>query len=278
MALKTKRPVTPGSRYRTSVDFVELGGEGKQKPLLGKIGNRAGRGSGGRISVRRRGGRHKRRYRIIDFRRLNHGVPGKVISVSYDPNRSANIALISYADGDKAYILAPKGLSIGNVVISGSEAPIEIGNTLPLEKIPLGINVHNIELSLGKGGQLTRAAGGRATVIAKDGDYVSIRLPSGEVRLVFHKCVASIGEVGNQDHMNASLGKAGRARWLGKRPKVRGVAMNPVDHPHGGGEGKSSGGRHPVSPWGKATKGAKTRKVRKTSSTFIVSGRKRRKR
>lgn len=277
MALKKSKPITPGRRFSTGSDFGELQGDAAVKALLKPMANRAGRGAGGRISVRRRGGRHKRRYRVVDFRRDKLGVPGTVAAVAYDPNRSANLALVVYADGDKRYMLAPRGITVGRSVMSGPQAPIEVGNALPLRNIPLGITVHNVELSRGRGGQLARAAGGRATLVAKEGDYVTLRLPSGEVRMVFHECMASIGEVGNQDHMNISLGKAGRARWLGRRPKVRGVAMNPHDHPHGGGEGKSSGGRHPVSAWGKPTKGAKTRRRRKASSTFIVTRRKGRK-
>lgn len=277
MALKKSKPITPGRRFSTGSDFGELQGDAAVKALLKPMANRAGRGAGGRISVRRRGGRHKRRYRVVDFRRDKLGVPGTVAAVAYDPNRSANLALVVYADGDKRYMLAPRGITVGRSVMSGPQAPIEVGNALPLRNIPLGITVHNVELSRGRGGQLARAAGGRATLVAKEGDYVTLRLPSGEVRMVFHECMASIGEVGNQDHMNISLGKAGRARWLGRRPKVRGVAMNPHDHPHGGGEGKSSGGRHPVSAWGKPTKGAKTRRRHKASSTFIVTRRKGRK-
>ena len=277
MPLKKSKPITPGSRFATGSDFAELQGDADVKALLRPLGNRAGRGAGGRISVRRRGGRHKRRYRVVDFRRDKLGVPGTVLAVGYDPNRSANLALVCYADGEKRYMLAPRGLTAGRSVVSGPKAAIEVGNALPLKNIPLGMTVHNVELALGRGGQLARAAGGRATLVAKEGDYVTLRLPSGEVRLVFHECMASIGEVGNQDHMNTSLGKAGRARWLGRRPKVRGVAMNPVDHPHGGGEGKSSGGRHPVSAWGKPTKGAKTRRRRKASDAFIVTRRKGRK-
>ncbi|MDE0006955.1 MAG: 50S ribosomal protein L2, partial [Gammaproteobacteria bacterium] len=273
MPLKKSKPITPGSRFATGSDFAELEGDADVKTLLRPLGNRAGRGAGGRISVRRRGGRHKRRYRVVDFRRDKLGVSGTVLAVGYDPNRSANLALVCYADGEKRYMLAPRGLTVGRSVMSGPKAAIEVGNALPLKNIPLGMTVHNVELALGRGGQLARAAGGRATLVAKAGDYVTLRLPSGEVRLVFHECMASIGEVGNQDHMNTSLGKAGRARWLGRRPKVRGVAMNPVDHPHGGGEGKSSGGRHPVSPWGKPTKGAKTRRRRKASNAFIVTRR-----
>jgi large subunit ribosomal protein L2 len=209
-------------------------------------------------------------YRSIDFKRDKVGVLGKVVSIEYDPNRSSNIALVSYADGEKRYILAPKGLAVGASVINGPNAPIEVGNALPLEQIPLGFTVHNVELNLGKGGQMVRSAGVGALIAAKEGDYVTLKLPSGEMRMVFKKCMATIGAVGNEDHMNTQLGKAGRKRWLGVRPTVRGMAMNPVDHPHGGGEGKSKG-IHPVTPWGQPTKGYKTRKKHKPSSRFIVS-------
>lgn len=277
MPTKQSKPMTPGSRFHSGLDFNELEGEAREKSLLKALSEKAGRGAKGRISVRRRGGGHKRRYRVVDFRRDKVGVPGRVVAIGYDPNRTANLALIHYQDGEKRYILAPRGLAIGATVVSGPEAAAELGNALPLERIPLGMTVHNIELQLGRGGQLARSAGGGANVLARDRDYVSLRLPSGEVRMVFQKCMATVGEVGNQDHMNIALGKAGRARWLGRRPKVRGVVMNPHDHPHGGGEGKSSGGRHPVTPWGKPTKGAKTRNPRKTSSAFIVTRRKGRK-
>ena len=277
MPTKSTKPNTPGTRYLTGLDFSDLEGDAREKALVKGLPGKAGRGAKGRISVRRRGGRHKRLYRAVDFRRDKAGVPGRVSAIGYDPNRTANVALIQYADGEKRYILAPRGLAVGATVLSGPEATVEVGNALPLERIPLGMTVHNVELQLGRGGQLARSAGGRATIVAREGDYVSLRLPSGEVRMVFHKCMATIGEVGNQDHMNISHGKAGRARWLGRRPKVRGVVMNPHDHPHGGGEGKSSGGRHPVTPWGKPTKGAKTRNPRKGSSAFIVTRRRGRK-
>lgn len=234
----------------------------------------AGRGQKGQISVRRRGGGHKRLYRFIDFLRNKHGIPGKVAAIEYDPNRSANIALINYADGEKRYIIAPEGLKVGASVVSGADAAPTLGNALPLGKVPLGTMVHNIELTLGRGGQMARSAGARATVAAKDGDYVTLKLPSGEMRMVFHACYATIGTVGNLDHMNVALGKAGRARWMGRRPAVRGIAMNPIDHPHGGGEGKTAEGRHPVSPTGVPTRGFKTRHKRKTSSRFIVKRRK----
>ena len=274
MGLKKYRPKTPALRQRVSLTSDEITAVESEKSLVKGLSFKAGRGAKGRISVRRKGGRHKRRYRMIDFRRDKIGVPGKVCSVVYDPNRSANIALVSYLDGEKRYILAPNGLTVGSMVESGPKAPLQIGNAMPLENVPLGMQVHNVELTHGKGGQLVRAAGAAATVVAKEGDYVTIRLPSSETRMVFKKCYATLGEVGNTDHMNVSLGKAGRSRWLGRRPKVRGVAMNPHDHPHGGGEGKSSGGRHPVSPTGVPTKGYKTRKRKKYSDSFIVNRRK----
>lgn len=274
MGIKQYKPRTPTLRYKTGLTFQEITSEEALKTRLKGLPFKAGRDSNGRISVRRRGGRHKRKYREIDFKRDNIGVPGKVFSIEYDPNRSANIARIHFADGDKRYILAPKGLAVGATVVSGDNAPVEIGNSLPLEHIPLGITVHNVELTLGKGGQLVRSAGAGAVIAAKEKDYVTLRLPSGETRLIFRKCRATVGEVGNEDHMNISLGKAGRSRWKGRRPKVRGVVMNPHDHPHGGGEGKTSGGRHPVSPWGQPAKGFKTRKKNKQSSKFIVKKRK----
>ncbi|MEW5816800.1 MAG: 50S ribosomal protein L2 [Spirochaetota bacterium] len=274
MGIKAYKPITSSLRFKTGLDFQEITTTTPAKSLTKGLPFKAGRGAGGRISVWHKGGRHKRKYRTIDFKRDKSGVPGKVVSIEYDPNRSAFIALVNYVDGEKRYILAPKGITIGRIIESGENAPIEAGNTLPLNKIPLGMNVHNVELQLGKGGQLVRAAGTSAVVVAKEGDYVTLKLPSGEMRLIFHKCYATLGEVGNEDHMNISLGKAGRSRWLGRRPTTRGVAMNPHDHPHGGGEGKTSGGRHPVTPWGQPTKGYKTRKKRKTSSKFIVKRRK----
>lgn len=274
MGIKKYNPRTPSLRYKTTLTFEELTTSTSEKSLTKGISKNAGRGAGGRISVRRRGGGHKRKYREIDFKRNKHDIPGKIASVEYDPNRSANIALVVYADGEKRYILAPKGLTIGARILSGERAPLDIGNALPLKNIPLGVAVHNVELQLGKGGQLVRSAGAVATVVAKEGDFVTLKLPSGEMRMIFGECYATIGSIGNEDHMNVSLGKAGRSRWLGRRPKVRGVVMNPVDHPHGGGEGKTSGGRHPVSPWGMPTKGYKTRKKSKTSSKFIVKKRK----
>ncbi|MDR2943108.1 MAG: 50S ribosomal protein L2 [Treponema sp.] len=271
MGIKTYKPITPGMRQWTSLDFSELTKDVKpEKSLTKGKKERAGRDSFGRISVRHKGGGHKRRYREIDFKRDKTGIPGKVASIEYDPNRSANIALINYKDGEKRYIIAPKDLKVGAVVVSGPDASIEPGNALPLENIPLGFTVYNIELTLGKGGQLVRSAGTGALIAAKEGDYVTIKMPSGEMRMVFKKCYATIGSVGNEDHMNVTLGKAGRKRWMGVRPTVRGMSMNPVDHPHGGGEGKNKG-IHPVTPWGQPTKGYKTRKKHKPSSRFIVS-------
>jgi large subunit ribosomal protein L2 len=271
MGIKTYKPITAGMRQWTSLDYTELTKHIRpEKSLVRGCPEKAGRDSNGRISVRHKGGGHKRRYRIVDFRRDKIGVPGRVAAIEYDPNRSANIALINYADGDKRYIIAPKGLVVGAQVMSGPDAPIEAGNALPLENIPLGFTVHNVELTLGKGGQMVRSAGVGALLAAKEGDYVTLKLPSGEMRMIFKKCYATIGTVGNEDHMNVTLGKAGRKRWLGVRPTVRGMAMNPVDHPHGGGEGKNKG-IHPVSPWGQPTKGYKTRNKHKPSSRFIVS-------
>ena len=271
MGIKTYKPITPGMRAWQSLDYSVLTkGVKPEKSLTRGMKERAGRDSNGRISVRHKGGGHKRLYRIIDFKRDKIGIPGKVASIEYDPNRSANIALINYKDGEKRYIIAPKELKVNAQIISGPNVPIEAGNALPLENIPLGFTVHNIELTLGKGGQMVRSAGGGALVAAKEGDYVTLKLPSGEMRMVFKKCFATIGTLGNEDHMNVQLGKAGRKRWLGIRPTVRGMAMNPVDHPHGGGEGKSKG-IHPVTPWGQPTKGFKTRKKHKPSSRFIVS-------
>jgi len=274
VGIKKYKPNTPGLRFKTTLDFSEITTDKPEKSLTKGLSYSAGRGAGGRISVRRRGGGHKKKYRVIDFRRDKYGVPGKVAEIEYDPNRSANIALVNYVDGEKRYMLAPKGLTVGEFVQSGADAPVKLGNSIPLENIPLGIAVHNVELQLGRGGQLVRSAGTSAMVVAKDGDYVTLKLPSGEMRMVFKKCSATIGGVGNEDHMNVTIGKAGRSRWLGKRPKVRGVVMNPHDHPHGGGEGKTSGGRHPVTPWGVPTKGYKTRKKKKLSGKFIVKKRK----
>jgi len=274
VAIKSYKPRTPSLRGTTQLSYNEITTDRSEKSLTKGLAFKAGRDTKGRISVRRRGGRHKRSYREIDFRRDKHGVPGKITTIEYDPNRSANIALVVYKDGEKRYVIAPRGIKIGTTIVSGPDAPIEVGNALPMERIPVGMTVHNVELQLGKGGQLCRSAGTSATIVAREGDYVTMRLPSGEMRLIFKQCYATLGEVGNEDHMNVSIGKAGRSRWLGRRPKVRGVAMNPHDHPHGGGEGKTSGGRHPVSPWGMPTKGYKTRQKRKFTNRFIVKRRK----
>ncbi len=274
MALKTYKPNTPGLRQKTTLVFSELTASKPEKSLTTGLNKKAGRDSNGRISVRRRGGGHKRSYRTIDFKRDKYGIPGTVKTIEYDPNRSANIALVFYADGEKRYMIAPRGLTVGTSVISGPEVPIASGNALPLKNVPLGLSVHNVELTRGRGGQLVRSAGLGATVVAKEGDYVTLRLPSGEARMVFGECYATLGQLGNEDHMNVTLGKAGASRHLGRRPKVRGVAMNPVDHPHGGGEGKTAAGRNPVTPWGKPTKGGKTRSKKKPSSAFIVKKRK----
>jgi large subunit ribosomal protein L2 len=275
MGIRKYKPVTNSTRYKSVLDFAEITSDTPHKALVTSVNYKAGRGHDGKISVRRKGGRVKRKYRIIDFKRLKHGIPAIVKTVEYDPFRTSFISLICYKDGVYAYILSPAGLNVGDTIVSGPASEIKLGNSLPLEKIPPGTNVHNVELHIGKGAQITRTAGSFATVAAKDGDYVSLKLPSGEVRKIRKECYATVGIVSNKDHNLISIGKAGRSRWLGKRPKVRGVVMNPVDHPHGGGEGKTSGGRHPVSPWGKPTKGYKTRKKTKPSDKFIVQGRKR---
>jgi len=270
MGVKRFKPTTPSRREMTVSDFAEITKSKPEKSLVVHLKKHSGRNGQGKITVRHRGGGAKNKYRIIDFKRNKDGVPAVVNAIEYDPNRTANIALLFYVDGEKRYIIAPKGLLVNAQVISGPKAPIEIGNALPLEIIPLGFTVHNVEMTLGKGGQLVRSAGNGAVVAAKEGDYVTLKLPSGEMRMIFKKCYATIGTTGNEDHMNVVIGKAGRSRWLGIRPSVRGMAMNPVDHPHGGGEGKAKG-KHPVSPWGQPTKGYKTRKKHKPSSRFIVS-------
>ncbi len=269
MPIKKFRPITPSLRYRTVADFSDLTSKEPEKSLLEPLKKKGGRNNNGRITMRRRGGGHKRSYRRIDFKRNKLGVPAKVAAIEYDPNRSARIALLHYADGEKRYILSPNGVKVGDRIEAGEAAEIKVGNALPLEKIPLGMEVHNIELTHGRGGQIVRSAGGSAQIMAKEGNYVQLRLPSGEVRAVRKECFATIGQVGNLDHENVVVGKAGKSRWLGIRPHVRGVAMNPVDHPHGGGEGKSSGGRHPVTPWGVPTKGYKTRKKKKSNKYII---------
>ncbi|UCF68420.1 MAG: 50S ribosomal protein L2 [Acidobacteriota bacterium] len=269
MPIKKFKPTSPGRRQMEVVRSAEISTDSPHKQLLRPWKRSGGRGAKGRTTIWHRGGGHKRRYRLIDFKRDKIGVPGRVATIEYDPNRSANIALISYADGEKRYILAPHGLQLGQQVISSDEADILVGNCLPIQSIPLGTMVHNVELRPGKGGQLVRSAGSSAQILAKEGKYAQVRLPSGEVRKVLIVCRATIGQVGNVDHGNVSIGKAGRVRWRGRRPVVRGVVMNPVDHPHGGGEGKSSGGRHPVTPWGVPTKGHKTRNNPRTNK-FIV--------
>ena len=274
MGLKKFKPVTPTLRYKTVLDFSEITAEQPCKPLTSGRKEKAGRGFKGRITVRRRGGGHKRRYRLIDFKRDKYGVQGRVATIEYDPNRSANIALIHYADGEKRYIVAPDSLAVGDTVVSGEKVEIKPGNALPMKNIPLGTNIYNIELHRGKGGQLVRSAGTAAVITAKEGSYCLVKLPSGEIRKIHHECFATIGEAGNKDHGLVSIGKAGRSRWMNMRPKVRGVAMNPIDHPLGGGEGKSSGGRHPCSPTGLPAKGYKTRKKHKISDRYIVSRRK----
>ncbi|RII25886.1 MAG: 50S ribosomal protein L2 [Geobacter sp.] len=272
MAIKSYKPTSAGRRHQTCSTFEEITCTKPERSLLEHKNKTGGRNSFGRITSRHIGGGHKQKYRIIDFRRDKLNIPARVVSVEYDPNRSARIALLIYADGEKRYILSPLDLKVGDTVISSLEADIKPGNTLPLKAIPLGTIIHNIELKIGKGAQLARSAGTFAQLMAKEGKYAQVKLPSGEVRMVLQECMATIGQVGNIDHENVSIGKAGRSRWLGKRPKVRGVAMNPVDHPHGGGEGRTSGGRHPVTPWGIPTKGYKTR-TNKTSTRFIVKKR-----
>ncbi|MBT3590546.1 MAG: 50S ribosomal protein L2 [Candidatus Marinimicrobia bacterium] len=274
MGVKYLKPTTPGSRFASRSDFAEITTDKPEKSLTKALRKKGGRNNTGRITVRRRGGGHKRRLRLIDFKRNKFNIPGKVATIEYDPNRSAFISLIHYADGEKRYILSPLDLKVGDTIISGDEVPLKIGNALKIKNIPSGMDVHNIELIPGKGGQMVRTAGAYAQIMAKDGGHVSVKLPSGEIRLVPENCMATIGQVGNRSHEQIVSGKAGRSRWLGKRPKVRGGVMNPVDHPHGGGEGKTSGGRHPVSPWGVPTKGYKTRKKNKKSNDLIVKRRK----
>jgi len=273
--IKSFKPITPGRRQMTVSTFQEITTDQPEKSLLAPLHKKAGRNNQGKITVRHQGGGHKRKYRIIDFKRNKDGIPGRVATIEYDPNRTANIALINYADGEKRYIIAPKGLKVGDVIESGPNVDIKVGNCLPLENIPVGTLIHNIELKPGKGGQLVRAAGGEAQLLGKeDGKYVSIRLASGEVRRVLKACRATIGTVGNEDHELIKIGKAGRSRWLGRRPVVRGVVMNPVDHPHGGGEGRAPIGRKsPMSPWGKPTLGYKTRKKNKASNKYIIRSR-----
>jgi large subunit ribosomal protein L2 len=274
MPVKQFKPMTAGTRFRATNDFSEITRKGPEKSLTESLSKSGGRNHHGRITSRRRGGGHKQKYRIIDFKRNKFGVPAQVLAIEYDPNRSANIALVEYSDGERRYILHPAGLNVGDTVQSGPGADIRTGNAVPLSEVPLGTTIHNIELRPGKGGQMARSAGSGVQLVAKEGDFVTLRMPSTEMRLVRRECLATIGQIGNLDHSKQSIGKAGANRWRGQRPKVRGVAMNPVDHPLGGGEGKSSGGRHPVSPWGKA-EGVKTRKRKKNTNKYIVRGRKR---
>ncbi len=273
MGIRSLKPVTPGSRFATRPDFADLTTSTPEKNLTTALRKTGGRNNKGRITMRHRGGGHRRRYRIIDFKRNKFDIPSKVATIEYDPNRSAYIALLHYADGEKRYILAPVGLKVGDELISGENVELKVGNSLSLKNIPAGMMVHNVEMIPGKGGQIVRSAGTVARIMARDDGFVTLKLPSDEIRLIPEKCMATLGQVGNRTHNQVVSGKAGRSRWLGRRPKVRGVAMNPVDHPMGGGEGKSSGGRHPVSPTGVKSKGFKTRKKNKKSSELIVKRR-----
>jgi len=275
MVIKRVKPTSPGRRFQTYVSNDEITTSKPEKSLLKIIKKSGGRNAKGRVTARHRGGGHKRYYRVVDFKRDKIGIPARVASIEYDPNRSARIALLNYADGEKRYILAPLNLKVGDQVMAGPDADIKPGNTLPLKNIPLGTHIHNIELRLGKGGQIVRSAGTFAQLMAKEDRYALVKLPSSEVRMVLLNCMATVGQLGNVIHENVDLGKAGRKRWLGRRPKVRGVAMNPVDHPMGGGEGRSSGGRHPCTPWGVPTKGYRTRKNKRTDK-FIVKRRSKR--
>jgi large subunit ribosomal protein L2 len=274
MGIKSFKAITPGQRYKTVSTFEQVTKSEPEKKLTRGIKKSGGRNNSGNVTSRHRGGGNKRRYRDIDFKRHKRNIPARVAAIEYDPNRTARIALLYYADGEKKYILAPDGLKVDDIVESGENAKLQQGNALPLEKIPVGVSVHNIEIRENKGGQLARSAGTAVQLLAKEGNWAMLKLPSGEVRKVSLKCYATLGQVSNVDHFNISIGKAGRSRWLGRRPHVRGVAMNPIDHPMGGGEGKSSGGRHPVSPWGQLAKGLKTRKKNKPSNAFIVKKRK----
>lgn len=274
MALKTFKPTTPSLRFTQLPAFDEITKQKPERSLTVARRSKAGRNAAGRITIRHRGGGHRRKFRMIDFKRDKYGIPAKVAAIEYDPNRSARIALLNYRDGEKRYILAPVGLQVGAMVMSGPDAEPVVGNALPLAKIPLGLAVHNLEVTPGRGAQMVRSAGQSAQLMAREGGFAHVKLPSGEIRMINVKCLATVGQVGNVEHDSVSLGKAGRKRWLGIRPTVRGVAMNPVDHPMGGGEGRTSGGGHPVTPWGQLTKGKKTRARRKTSGKFIVSRRK----
>lgn len=274
MAIRKFKPNTPGTRYMSVPTFDEITKTEPEKSLTTKLTKSGGRNNHGRITTRFRGGGHKRRYRVIDFKRDKHNIPAKVFSIEYDPNRSSRIALLHYADGEKRYIIAADGMKVGDTVMSGTGVEIKVGNALKLKDMPLGSFLHNVEMKPGKGGQLGRSAGTAIQLVAKDGKYASLKLPSGEVRMILLECMATYGTVGNSDHSNISLGKAGKTRYLGRRPHVRGTAMNPVDHPMGGGEGKTAGGGHPVSPWGQKSKGLKTRKRKNESNKYIVKRRK----
>jgi large subunit ribosomal protein L2 len=276
MPVRKYKPTSPGRRFMATPSFDEITATEPEKSLLERLPNSAGRNNQGRITVRHRGGEGRRTYRKIDFRRDKHGVPGKVATIEYDPNRTARIALIHYKDGEKRYILAALGLKVGDPIMSGPDAPIRAGNALPLARIPVGSTIHNIELTLGRGGQLVRSAGTSAQLLAKEGDYAVVRMPSGELRRVHVRCMATLGQVGNLEHENESGGKAGRSRWLGKRPTVRGSTMNPTDHPHGGGEGKTGPGGNPKTPWGKPALGLRTRRPKKASSKLIIRRREKR--
>ena len=273
MPIRNYKPTSAGRRFQSVQTFDEITSSTSYKPLTEKLERSGGRNNRGELTSWWRGGGHKRNYRVIDFKRDKFDIPGKVATVEYDPNRTARIALVTYADGEKRYILHPIGVTVGQTIVSGQNVDILPGNCLPLKNIPLGTMIHNVELKPGKGGQIARSAGSAVQLVAKEGFYASVKMPSGEIRLVNMECLATVGQVGNLDHENVSIGKAGRSRWMGKRPHVRGVAMNPVDHPLGGGEGKTSGGRHPVTPWGQPTKGYKTRR-RKYTDRFIVERRK----
>jgi large subunit ribosomal protein L2 len=276
MPVRKYKPTSPGRRFMATSSFEEITATEPEKSLLEKLPSNAGRNNQGRITVRHRGGDGRRAYRRIDFKRDKLGVPGKVATIEYDPNRTARIALVNYRDGEKRYILAPLGLKVGDPIMSGPDAPVRVGNALPLARIPVGSTIHNIELTLGRGGQLVRSAGTSAQLLAKEGDYAVVRMPSTELRRVHVRCMATLGQVGNLEHENESGGKAGRSRWLGKRPTVRGSTMNPVDHPHGGGEGKTGPGGNPKTPWGKPALGLRTRKPKKASNKLIIRRREKR--
>jgi len=274
MGIKKFKPTSDGVRFRTNSDFQDVTTDKPEKSLLAPKHSTGGRNNHGRITVRHKGGGNKNKYRLIDFKRNKDGIAANVKTIEYDPNRSARIALVAYADGEKRYIIAPTGLKVGDQILSGEQADIKLGNAKMLKNLPVGTVIHNVEMRPGKGGQLARSAGTYAQLLAKEGTYCHVRMPSGEIRLIKAECKATVGQVSNQEHENIKIGKAGRARWMGVRPTVRGVAMNPIDHPHGGGEGRTSGGRHPVTPWGVPTKGYKTRKKNKPSNKYIVTRRK----